>query len=199
MKNIIFLFFISMLWQNSMSQAIRSITDINNRNTSIDSLKGTKLLIIVVPSQTDTAISNQLLRFQKNYAQKVKVIALVPVQTGTTSKELYAAYYDSVSQSGVIVSEGIAGTEMPDNERASMIQWLSGKSNDRQQDRFVTGSKYFLSEEGRLYAQLGIETSLDDPLIKCIINTNVPAAGFKEDTMIKKDLTNNPPLKSQLP
>src|SRR5690242_18741124 len=128
MKNIIILFFISLLGQNNMAQSLRNIADINNKATAIDSLEGIKLLIIVLPSQTDTAISNQLLRFQKNYAQKVKVIALVPpVQSGTTSKELYATNYEAVSKSGVIVSEGIAGTEKTDNERASVIQWLSGK------------------------------------------------------------------------
>jgi hypothetical protein len=199
MKNIIFLFFISLLWQNNRAQSLRNIADINNKATAIDSLKGIKLLIIVLPSQADTTISNQLLRFQKNYAQKVNVIALVPVQTGTTSKELYAANYEAVSQSGIIVSEGVAGTEKPDNERASVIQWLSGKSNNRQQDLYVAGSKYFISEEGRLYAQLGKETSLDDPLVKSIINTQVPTAVFKEASMIEKDSMNNLPLKSQLP
>jgi hypothetical protein len=129
-----------------------------------------------LPSQTDTVLNNQLLRFQKTYAQKVKVIALVNVQPGASSKEFYATIYAAAARSGVIISEGIAGSEKADNERASIIQWMTGKSNNRQKDRNAIGTKYFLSEEGRMYAQIGKETSLDDPLVKCIINTKVPAA-----------------------
>jgi hypothetical protein len=183
MKNICTILFASLLFQNGIArQSLRNITDVNNKTTSIDSLQGRKLLIIVLPSQTDTALNNQLLRFQNKYSQKVKVIALVNVQPGTPSKELYATTYAAASQSGVIVSEGIANTGKVDNERASIIQWMTSRSNNRQQDRYAIGSKYFLSEDGRLYAKLGKETSLDDPLIKCIVNTVVPQSTITKTT-----------------
>jgi hypothetical protein len=176
MKKMLIILLINLIYQSSNAQSVRNITDVNNKNTSIDSLNGTKLLIMVLPSQSDTALNNQLLRFQKMYAQKVKVIALVNVQTGASTKEFYATTYAAASRSGIIVSEGIASTEKADNERASIIQWMTGKSKNRQQDHYAIGAKYFLSEEGRLYAHLGKETSLDDPLVKCIVNTKVPVA-----------------------
>ena len=198
MKKIFLLLVAGLLYQNSMAQSVNNITDINNQTTTIDSLQGTKLLIIVLPSQTDTALNNQLLRFQKNYAQKVKVIALVSMEPGAPTKEFYTTTYADASRSGVIVSGGIASSEKPDNERAAIIQWMTSKSNNRQQDRYAVGSKFFLSEEGRLYAQLDKQTSLDDPLVKCIINTKVPTAKFKQVSTINKDSVNTSPLKSQL-
>lgn len=179
MKKICIILLTGLLYQNSIAQSVRSITDVNDKTTTIDSLKGKKLLIIVLPSQTDTALNTQLLRFQKMYAQKVKVIGLVNVQPGATSKEFYATTYAAAARSGVIVSEGIVNTEKADNERASVIQWMTSTSNNRQKDRYAIGTKYFLSEDGRLYAKLGKETSLDDPLVKCIINTKVPTAVTK--------------------
>jgi hypothetical protein len=176
MKTIFIIIITSLLSQHSMPQSLGNITDVNNKIILIDSLKGTKLLIVVLPSQTDTALNNQLLRFQKTYSQKVKVIGLVNVQPGSPTKEFYASAYGEASRSGVIVSEGIAGTEKTDNERASMIQWMTTKSNSRQQDRYAVGAKFFLSEEGRVYAQLGKEIGLDDPIIKCLVNTKVPTA-----------------------
>jgi hypothetical protein len=175
MKKFLILVLYGLLYQGSMAQQARNITDVNNKSTPLDSLQGAKLLIIVLPLQTDTALNNQLIRFQKTYAQKVKVVALVNVQPGTPSKENYASTYDEASRLGIIVTEGIKASEKAENERASIIQWMTGRSNSRQQDRYAVGSKFFLSEEGRMYAQLGKATSLDDPIVKCIINTKVPA------------------------
>lgn len=181
MQKIFIILLTGLLFQGSMAQeTVRNITDINNNSIVIDSLQGTKLLLIVLPAQTDTAFNNQLLRFQKTYSQMVKVLGLVSVQTGTASKEFYEATYGDASRLGVIVTEGISAGEKVENERASMIQWMSTRSDNRQQDRYVVGTKYFLSEEGRLYAQLGKGTSLDDPLVKCIVNTQVPTARMME-------------------
>jgi hypothetical protein len=180
MKKILLILLTGVLYINSNSQTVRSISDVNDKTFVIDSLKGAKLLIIVLPAQTDTALNNQLLRFQKIYEQKVKVIALVNVQPGMPSRENYATAYSEASRLGVIVTEGIKANEKADNERASIIQWMTGRSNDRQKDRYAVGAKYFLSEEGRLYAHLGKATSLDDPLVKCIINTKVPTARMRE-------------------
>src|SRR4051812_31992407 len=130
MKPIYMILLSSVLYHNSKAQALRNITDIYNKTTSIDSLKGTKLLIVVLPAQTDTALNNQLLRFQKTFLQKVKVIALVTTQPGAPSREFYKTTYATTSRAGVIVSEGVAGTEKPDNERAAIIQWMTSKSNN---------------------------------------------------------------------
>jgi hypothetical protein len=157
-----------------MAQVSGSITDINNNTISIKSLQGKKILLVVLPLQKDTAIINQLLRFQKKNEQRVTVIGLVTIQAGAPSKDFYKETYTEASQKGITITEGLATVETVADERESVIQWLTGKSNNRQLDRFANGSKYFLSEEGRLYAQLGKGTRLDDPLVACIVNTVVP-------------------------
>src|SRR5688572_30317331 len=109
MKKICIIILTGLLFKSGIAQTVRSLTDVNNKSTIIDSLQGTKLLIMVLPSQTDTALNNQLLRFQKTYSQKVKVVGLVSVQGQTASKEFYATTYADASKEGIIVSEGIAG------------------------------------------------------------------------------------------
>lgn len=192
MKKIYLILLTGLLFKTGIAQTVRNLTDVNNKTTIIDSLQGTKLLIMVLPSQTDTALNNQLLRFQKSYGQKLKVIALVNVQPGMPSREHYASTYAEASRLGVIVTDGIKANEKADNERAAVIQWMTGRSNNRQQDRYAAGSKFFLSEQGKMYAQLGKGTSLDDPLIKCIINTKVPTAKMREAPKVSASQTTAP-------
>jgi hypothetical protein len=61
-----------------------------------------------------------------------------------------------------------------------VIQWITSRSNNRQADRYATGSKYFIAEDGRLYAQAGKDVNLDAPIIKSIINVNVPKAVMRK-------------------
>jgi hypothetical protein len=175
MKKLFFIFISGLFCHSTIAQSC-TITDLNNKSTCVDSLQGRKLLIIVLPSQKDTALNNQLLKFQKAYGQKVTLIGLVSMQTGDPTKEIYKQTYDDASREGMLVTEGIPVDAKATDQRQSVLQWISSKSNDRRVNRFVTGSKYFISETGRLYAQLGNNTPLDDPLVKCIINTKVPAA-----------------------
>lgn len=176
--NKIFLLLISgLLYYGSRAQSQGSITDIYNKSMPIDSLQGKKILLIVLPLEKDSGVINQLLRFQKKYAQKAQVIALVNTRSvGSSSKEFYKETYAETSRDGITISEGFQPAEKVDSERASVIQWISGKNNNRQLDRYATGSKYFLSEDGRLYAQLGKDVSLDDRIIQNIVNTHVPKA-----------------------
>ena len=161
---------------DSYAQTAGSIIDINDKAIKIDSLQGKKILLIILPVIKDTAIINQLLRFQKKYEKQVQVIGLVNTQSGGTTKEFYKNTYGDASTAGITISEGIQPVEKVTDERNSVIQWVSGRNKNRELDRFATGSKYFISEDGRMSAQLGKETSLDAPLVKSILNAKVPVA-----------------------
>jgi len=180
---------------DSYAQTAESIIDINDKAIKIDSLQGKKIILIILPVVKDTAIINQLLRFQKKYEKQVQVIGLVNTQSGETTKEFYKNTYGDASTAGITISEGIQPVEKVADERKSVIQWISSRNNNRQLDRFATGSKYFISENGRLYAQLGKNTSLDDPFVKCIVNTQVPTAVTK----VKEAPVPTPDPKTQNP
>lgn len=176
MKNILLVILCGLLFIVSTAQSARNISDVNNKAINLDSLQGKKILLIVLPLNKDTGIINQLLRFQKRYENRVQVIGLVNTRPGSPAKEFYKDAYNEATRSGITITEGLAHAEPVNNERVSVVQWVTGKSNNRQADRFATGSKYFLSEDGRLYAQLGKELSLDDRIVQNIVNTNVPKA-----------------------
>ncbi len=46
------------------------------------------------------------------------------------------------------------------------------------------GSKYFISEDGRLFATLGPDMSLDAPLVYTLVHAQMPKAVFQEDPSI---------------
>jgi len=176
MKKILTIIMSLLVYIGSIAQTSPGITDIYNNTISIQSLQGKKILILILPLQKDTAAINQLLRFQKKYEQKVAVLGLVTVQPGSPSVDFYKNTYNDASKEGITITTGISIDNKAADERESTIQWLTAKNNNRQADRYATGSKYFLSEDGRLYAQLEKGISLDAPIVKSIINVIVPKA-----------------------
>lgn len=176
MKRIFLINVCWLLYMTGIAQTGSSITDVNDSAISINSLQGKKILLIILPLEKDTALINQLLRFQKKYEKKVQVIGLVMLQQSVPSREFYKETYSKASTSGIIVTNGLQPAGKAADVRESVIQWLTGKSNNRQLDRYAAGSKYFLSEDGWLYAQLGKGVSLDDQIVKNLANTIVPRA-----------------------
>ncbi len=95
--------------------------------------------------------------------------------------------YQKSTQSGVLVSEGIKTRNANSEQRESVLEWITEKKEKRSVDDLdETGNKYFISEDGRLFATLGVETSLDDPIVSAIINTKVPQANLA-DPAVGKD------------
>jgi hypothetical protein len=73
-----------------------------------------------------------------------------------------------------MLTEGVADADSVAGPRGGILKYLSHKSRNRQVDRFAEGSKYFLSEKGRLFAQLGKTGSLDSQLADHLVQTIVP-------------------------
>lgn len=191
MKKILIIIMYLLVCINSIAQTALDITDIYNNTISTKSLQGKKILIVILPLQKDTAAINQLLRFQKKYEQKVAVLGLVTVQPGSPSADFYKNTYNDASKEGLMVTTGISIDNKAADERESTIQWLTAKSDNRQADRYTTGSKYFLSEDGRLYAQLEKAINLDAPIVQSIINVMVPKAIART----KEDIKSTPEQK----
>lgn len=150
------------------------ITNINDQAVRLDTMDGRKLLIVILPSQPDTALMGQLTRFQGRHGQHVRIVGVIAPGSIALISAQSQSGYQKVSAAGVLLTRGVVDGDPVGGQRTAMLKYLTRKSNNRQMDRFAEGSKFFLSEKGRLYAQLGRNDSLDSRLADQLIQTMVP-------------------------
>jgi hypothetical protein len=143
----------------------------------LENYDGKRLLYVILPSTPDTAITNQVERFQKRFSDKVTVIGVIAV--GNKSVDSIKQGYDKLSQAGAVLSEGLKKRKEDDAPRASVLGWLTEKMKQPGElAKREEGAKYFISEDGVLYATLGKDISLDSPIAASILKTRVPRPGF---------------------
>lgn len=150
------------------------IQTINHQAVHLDTTDGRKVLIVILPAQPDTALIGQLARFQSRHSRRIRVIAISAPGTTAMAATISPNGYGSLPGAGIIVTQGIADGDSTAGPRSGILKYLSQKSRKRQVDRFAEGSKYFLSEKGRLFAQLGKSGSLDSRIADYIVQTIVP-------------------------
>lgn len=158
---------------SSRGQTPGYVMTIANQPVHLDTMDGRKLLIVILPAQPDTGLTGQLVRFQTRHSRQVRVFAIVAAGTGALAAASPTGY-GKLPAFGITVTEGIADNAAVGGPRSGLLQYLSRKSRNRLTDRFAEGSKYFLSEKGRLFAQLGRNGSLDSPQADYIVQTHVP-------------------------
>jgi hypothetical protein len=146
----------------------------------LDSYAGKKLLYIVLPITPDTALSNQVERFQKKFSDKVVVFGLVNLRG--KAADTIKQQYNKLVNAGMLLSEGVKNRHAGSGQRTSVMEWVCEKRSASEQREI--GSKYFISEDGRLYAMLGADVSLDSPLMPSIVNTTVAKAVYQEDPSV---------------
>ena len=155
------------------AQTPGDVLTVANQPIQLDTADGRKLLIVILPAQPDTTLTGQLIRFQKRHGRQVRILAIVAAGKGPLAAASPNGY-GKLPAAGIILTEGIGDGAATAGPRSGLLQYLSRKSRHRQTDRFAEGSKYFLSEKGRLFAQLGRNGSLDGPQADYIVQTHVP-------------------------
>src|SRR5579859_7487917 len=58
-------------------QSVAGVRDVRGQSIPLDSLTGKKLLIVILPTTKDTALTGQLLRFQRRHARQVAILGIV--------------------------------------------------------------------------------------------------------------------------
>jgi hypothetical protein len=129
---------------------------------------------VILPAQQDTGLIGQLIRFQTKHGKQVRVFGILAPGAPAIAETLSQTGYGKLRAAGIILTQGIADTDSVAGPRSSILKYLSRKSRNRETDRFAEGSKYFFSEKGRMFAQLGKKGSLDSPVADYIIQTKVP-------------------------
>jgi hypothetical protein len=152
------------------AQTASTLTDINDNLLHLDSLQHKKCLVIILPVQTDTSAVNQLLRFKNRFGDSVQVIGMVSSNMSPTTVH---SLYDGLVNAGVFINTAaITGT--PASNKATILQWISDRNNNRAAEPGIVLSKYLISAGGHLYAQPGATITLDAPVITNLVKTKVP-------------------------
>lgn len=169
--NRIFIFIMICCYGTLNGSAQTTLTTLDGQQLHLDAYAGKKLLYIVMPLNEDTAISGQITRFQNKYASKIQVIALVG--TGNDSRAGLPQNYQGLTANGIVCTQGMTMRDSSD-PKSDVLAWITGMKNGASADAAPTGSKYFISEDGTLYATLGPEISLDYAIVYSMVNMQVP-------------------------
>lgn len=193
MKYLLFILIHIAIYGKMQAQAVTNDTTTRARNKptslvtgqaiDLDNYAGKKILYIILPITPDTALSNQVERFQKKFSEKVVVLGLVNLKG--KAADTITQQYSKLVNAGMLLSEGLKRRNASSAQSTSVIEWICEKrSASLENDQKEIGSKYFISEDGRLYAMLGADVPLDSPLMTSIVNTTVAKAIYQEDPSI---------------
>lgn len=147
------------------------VNNIDGSPIALGGYRGKKLLVVVLPlsGQDTTVTASDLARLQARYPSLV--VLGVPSkeegfnQGGTQSlKTLYQNAGPNLTLTeGVNVKKG--------SGQHPLFQWLTNKDKNKHFDRDVesTGAKFFVDEGGELYAVIGSQVKLSNPVIDRIM------------------------------
>jgi len=174
MKNSPILLFVFFSCLAGRAQTPGHVMDVNARSVQVDSTDGRKMLIVLLPAKTDTALIGQLWRFQQRHSSDVRVIGVLAPDPNPQAALSAQPGMAKLVTAGVILTKGMAARDSATGPRGSLLKYLSGRSRNRQVDKGIEGCKYFLSEKGKPFAQLGPNGSLDSRVADYIVQTRVP-------------------------
>lgn len=145
---------------------------IDGDRIELSQYKGKKLLFILLPlSVQDTTVSvNDITRLQTKYQNSVVIIGIPSEEAGYKTQDagkLKKIYRDAGAS--IIIAEGMKAKKS--TGQSSLFQWLTNKDMNHHFDRDVqgVGSKFFVDEQGELYAVMGPKLTLTNPVIDRIL------------------------------
>jgi glutathione peroxidase len=145
-----------------------SFRDLNSKNVHLKEFTGKKLLFIILPVSATDSLTAQLKSFVATYGDKVQVIGVLSQEEGH-SKDSKAAIKTIYQNTGILVTDGMRSRK--GNGQSPLMKWLTNKNENGHFDMDAKGpgQKFFVNEQGTLYAVLG-QLSLSSPFINKIVN-----------------------------
>jgi len=153
-----------------------TLRDINGNKIELGLYKGKKMLFVVLPSSAqDTSIFiKDLSQFQTKYKNTLVVIGIPAEEYGFKKGDedkIEQLYKNEVKNTAInfLIAERMKVKK--GTEQSSLFQWLTSKDQNRHFDQDVrgVGSKFFVDEEGELYAVMSPKFSFTNPLIDKIL------------------------------
>lgn len=184
MKYVLSFSLLFLLFSFRLTDGIYDITikTIDGNSIRLSQYKGKKLLFILLPVSTqDTRVSIQdITGLQTKYQSSLVIIGIFSEEAGY-KKEDAAQLKNRYRQSGagIVIAEGMKVKR--GEGQSPLLQWLTNKDLNHHFDQDVeeVGSKFFVSEDGELYAVMGSRTALTSPLMDRIV-TRSPAKNNQE-------------------
>lgn len=150
-----------------------TVTTIDGNQIALSQFRGKKLLFLLLPlSAQDTMVSvNDIGRLQTKYQSSVVVIGIPCEEAGYKARDadkLKKTY--KASSANIIITEGMKVKK--GTGQFSLFEWLTSKDKNHHFDQDVrgVGSKFFVDEEGDLYAVMTPKLALTDPLMERILS-----------------------------
>ncbi|OQP66425.1 hypothetical protein A3860_13110 [Niastella vici] len=145
-----------------------SFRDINGKNVRLKDFTGKKLLFIILPVSAVDSVAAQLKSFVAIYGDRVQVIGVLSQEDGY-SKGMKADIKAIYQNTGILVTDMMGSRK--GNNQSPLMKWLTNKNENGHfnMDAKGPGQKFFVNEQGRLYAVLG-QLSLSSPFINKIVN-----------------------------
>lgn len=149
-----------------------SLKTIDGDKIDLSQYKGKKMLFIVLPisNQDTTILIGQLVQLQAKYQSSVVIIGIPSEEAGYEAADAnkFKKMYKDAS-ANFIITEGMKVKK--GGGQSLLFQWLTNKDQNHHFDQDVqgVGSKFFVDEGGGLYAVMGPQLKLTNPLMDRIL------------------------------
>lgn len=162
-----------------ISAKTQSIYDLNFKSISGDSISikqfaGKKTMFIIVPLNKQDSVYDQLHTFKQRYKDSVNIIGIVSIDDGYNSGQANSIS-KMFAEFGIVLTEGLFTRKKEGSKQSVLLQWLTDKNKNHHfnNDADGVGTKFFISETGRLFAVLPPQASLRNPVIDRIVHSNM--------------------------
>lgn len=151
------------------------IKTIDGQKVPLSDYRGKKMLFVVLPlSAEDTTIKvKQLRALQDKYDSSLIIIGVLSEELGYSKKNdnKIKKMYENPKNT-FLITEGMRVKKDSSEKQTPIFKWLTNKDNNKHFDNDVrsVGHKFFVDESGELYAVLGAEIRLDNPVIYRILS-----------------------------
>lgn len=178
MKKLFLLSLISLLCYGTNAQSVFEyrLNTLSGDSLPISQFVGKKTMFIVLPLSQQDVVFQQLQSFKNRYTDSVQIVGIVSKEDGYQSSQK-SAMLSLYATMGIILTEPVYTRKASGTNQAPLLQWLTQKEKNRHFNNDATGigTKFFVSEGGRLYAVLPPQASLQMPLIDRIVHSNTSA------------------------
>lgn len=174
MKKLFILTVFAIVFTSVDAQSIleAKVKGLSNDSIAFNQFAGKKTLFIVVPLSQSDAVFQQLQAFKARYGDTVHIVGIVSKEDGylETQKEAVLNLYNVT---GILLTEAMYTRKTAGTNQSVLMQWLTNKDKNHHFNNDATGigSKFFISETGRLFAVLPPQASLQMPMIDKIVHS----------------------------
>lgn len=149
-----------------------SFRTLSGDTVMMTSLLGKKTLFFVVPLNENDAQFNQLHVFKNRYKDTIRIVGILSVEDGfqSANSSSLQTLYDSI---GIILSEGMYTKKSSNSNQSALFKWLTNKNENLHFDMDArgVGHKFFVDENGRLFAVMPPPAPLNSGMIDRIVHS----------------------------